>query len=218
MHLRYEEWLQHVFDHPVSDPAWYWGDDAPSFEADEGEIAELIEITFLNPGRDLMRYSDAQVNQGIWYVASMSCSDYIWSLNNPGVPLEGRLSAIASIATLYRDCFALRCTRTLSHLDEQPCSPLNGSCYMFWDISALTNIQDEPNAAAVAGACFSVLSEMLVIDHAACQEAAIHGYLEFQYSHPEQVAAAMDSFLQEMPIADPRLKTYAMQARNGYGL
>jgi hypothetical protein len=89
---------------------------------------------------------------------------------------------------------------------------------MFWDISALTNIQDEPNAAAVAGACFLVLSEMLAIDHAACQEAAIHGYLEFQYSHPEQVAAAMDAFLQEMPIADPRLKTYAMQARSGYGL
>ncbi len=215
MHPRYEEWLEHIFDHPVFDPAWHWSRDAPSFEADDAEIAALIELTFLHSGRDLTRFTDAQMNQGFRYLASITGSNYIWSLNRPKVLLETRLSAIASIATLYRDCFAVRCTRTLSHYDDQPCAALNGACYMFWDFSALTNIQDEANKPVIADACFEVLSEMLAMDHPACQEAAIHGYYEFHYSYPDRVAAAMRTFLQK-PVADQRLKHFAARVRDGH--
>lgn len=215
MHPLYEAWLRHLFDHPATEPAWHTALDVPSFAADDAAIAALIELTFLHSGRDLARYSDAQLGQGFWYLLSIAGSGHIWSLNRPVVPLARRLSAIAALTTLYRDCFAARCTRTLSHFDDQPCSPLNGVCYMLWDISALTNIQDEANAPVIVDTCFAVLATLLAMDHPACQEAAIHGYYEFHYSQPARVVAAMRAFLKN-PATDPRLHHFAARVRDGH--
>jgi hypothetical protein len=79
MSSRYQEWLKHIFDHEIRGhllPKWYWDDDAPSFEAADNEMVELISQTFQNAGKDLAKYTDAQVDQGIWYLVSMSCSDF----------------------------------------------------------------------------------------------------------------------------------------------
>ncbi len=67
MHPRYQSWLRYAFDHPVADPEWHHDLDAPTFDADENTIAQLIDCTFRNAGQDLARFSDAQVNQGLWY-------------------------------------------------------------------------------------------------------------------------------------------------------
>lgn len=215
MHSRYQEWLTHLFDHPVSEPAWHWDLDAPSFLAEESEIAELIELTFLNSSTDLHRFTDAQLNQGLWYLASPSCSDYLFALRSDTVPLEQRLSAIASIFVLYRDCFQQRCTQTLSHLDQQPSSPLNSICYMFWDVCPISCLCDYPNEQELADACFGVLSETFSLDHVACREAAIHGYGEFKCFYTERVEEALDRVL-ETGISDPLLREYAHKARYSY--
>ena len=70
MHVRYEEWIGFIFDHPVTKSAWYRAIDAPHFEASEEDYAVLIEQTFRYSGRDLARFSDAQVNQGLYFLAS----------------------------------------------------------------------------------------------------------------------------------------------------
>ena len=129
MHARYEEWIGFIFDHPVPNPTWHWTSDAPAFEASGEDYAVLIEQTFTNSGRDLSRFSDAQVNQGIYFLASPGCSDYMFALTDSTVLMETRLSAIRSIFILYRDCFQARCSETLSHLDQVGRSALNPTCF-----------------------------------------------------------------------------------------
>jgi len=68
MNPRYEDWLRHIFDHEVKEPQWYFGEDAPAFEASDEEITELLGQTFLHAGKDLKEYTDEQVDQGIWYL------------------------------------------------------------------------------------------------------------------------------------------------------
>ncbi len=210
---RYQEWLAYLFEHPVTEPEWYFEVDAPVFEASETEIVALMEATFRRSAQDLALYSDAQVDQGLWYLLS-STFDHGYALRSDAVPLELRRSAIAAIAILYRDLFVQRCTRTLSHLNEEPSSPLNSICYMLWDVTPLGWLQGYRDESELADACYAVLADTLKIDHPACQEAAIHGYGEFHSQYPERSRKAMERFLQTPP-SDPRLRAYAEQAAVG---
>jgi hypothetical protein len=93
---RYQEWLNHVFDHEVRKREWYFDEDKPEFEASPIETVELIGQTFLRAGKDLAAYTDEKVDQGIWYFAGMSGSDFMLALKAPEVPLMKRLEAMRS--------------------------------------------------------------------------------------------------------------------------
>jgi hypothetical protein len=211
---RYAEWISHIFDHPVTDPAWHWDLEAPTFEAEATDIVRLIAVTFKYAGTDLAPFSDEQLSLGLWHLCSMSGSDYSYALKNEQVPLSDRLAAIAAIEELYSGLFARRCSPVLSHLDERPASPLNSICYMFWDTTPLSCLAGYPGEETLADACFSVLGKTLAIDHPACKEAALHGYGEFHCRYPDRVEGAVDAFLRS-DILDPRLRTYAANARDG---
>jgi hypothetical protein len=211
MSSRYQEWLKHVFDHEIKYPLpqWYWDEDAPSFEASDEEMTELINQTFRDAGKDLIKYTDAQVDQGIWYFVSMSCSDFLRSLNSSAVPLEKRREAIQNIFHLYSDCFAKRCAETLGHLSEEG-SPLNSSCYMFWDISPLTVGETQE----IQDAVLNVLEKILTIEHRACRESALHGLSEMSFSRREETQKIIDDFLGKTKL-DEKLLAYARNAREG---
>jgi hypothetical protein len=211
MSSRYQEWLKHVFDHEIKYPLpeWYRAEDAPSFEASDEEMTELISQTFRNAGKDLIKYTDAQVDQGIWYFVSMSCSDFLRSLNSSEVPLEKRREAIQNIFHLYSDCFAKRCAETLGHLSEEG-SPLNSSCYMFWDISPPT----VGEAQEIQDAVLNVLEKILTIEHRACRESALHGLSEMSFSRREETQKIIDDFLGNAKL-DEKLLAYARNAREG---
>src|SRR5688500_15792399 len=104
MHPRYDEWLSFAFDHEVTDPQWHFQPGSPHFEGSETDYAVLIEETFRNSGRDLRRFSDAQVNQGVWFLASPSCSDFMFALRDGSAPLAAKVSGIQSILDLYKSC------------------------------------------------------------------------------------------------------------------
>lgn len=211
MNPRYQEWLKYVFDHEVADklPQWYYAEDAPVFEASDDEMTELINRTFLNAGKDLTKYTDAQVDQGIWYFVSMSGANFLHSLKSPEVPLKRRLEAIQNIFHLYSDCFAKRCGETLGHLSEVG-SPLNSSCYMFWDISPLT----VGEAHEIQDAVLNVLEKILTIEHRACRESAFHGLSEMFYSRQGAAQEIIDRFLSKTKL-DDKLLAYALNAREG---
>lgn len=212
MHPRYQEWLAHVFDHPVEKEAWHWGSEA-SFEGDEAAVAVLLEETFTRSGSDLLHFTDAQVNQGLYYLARPSEGGFLDALSSGAVPLDLRLRGIRSIETLYRDCFAGRCTEALTHLDEKA-SPLNAICYMFWDLNRLSYQEGLPDREAIGGAIFEVLESILAIPHLACQEAALHGLGHLSQGDPEQVGAIVDRFL-KTEIGNEDLRAYAKEAREG---
>jgi hypothetical protein len=214
MHERYEEWLDYLFDHEVTASAWHWAADAPVFEASELDYAVLIGETFRRAGRDLLRFSDAQLNQGLLLLASAACSDYMAAIKDARIPMATRLATIRSVYDLYRDCFQLRCTETLSHCNRTGRSALNEICYMFWDISVLGCLEENDEERPLVDCVFSVLGDTLKIPHLACQEAAIHGYGEISLFHPRRVEEALDAFLAGGISSGP-LRAYAENARSG---
>ena len=215
MNSQYQEWLKHIFDHEVEvkKPQWYFGEDAPAFEASGDEITELLGQTFLNAGKDLTKYTDKQVDQGIWYLAGTSGSDFMSALASSKVPLPKRLEAIGNIYYLYSDCFAKRCTEVLGHSsDEAP--PLNSSCYMFWDICRFSGLEDMLENKETQDDVLNVLEKTLAIEHAACREGALHGLGHIANSCPEKVRLIIDGFLSKNKL-DDKLVTYALKAREG---
>ena len=215
MSLRYQEWLKHVFDHAVTDklPQWYFAEDPPLFEASDDEITELISETFLHAGKDLAEYTDAQVDQGIWYLVSSSGSDFMSALADSEVPLPRRLEAIGNIFYLYSDCFTKRCAEILAHLFDEG-SPLNSSCYMFWDLCRFSNLEDMAGQKETQDAVLNVLEKTLTIEHTACREGALHGLGHIANSCPERVCEIIDGFLSKNKLED-KLVAYALKAREG---
>jgi hypothetical protein len=203
MSSRYQEWLKHVFDHEGRGhllPEWYRDENAPSFEASDEEMAELISQTFLNAGKNLIKYTDKQVDQGIWYFVSASCGNFLHSLQSPKVPLKKRQEAIQNIFHLYSDCFAKRCAETLGHLSEEG-SLLNSSCYMFWDICRFADFDDDLlENKETQDTVLKVLEKILAIEHRVCRESSLHGLSHIFYSRPEHVHEIIDSFFEQIKI------------------
>jgi hypothetical protein len=234
MHPRYNEWLEYVFDHLVTDPAWYWDTNSRGWDMDTAdtvsdddwdayyaqyqvEIVELLALTFQRAGTDLRQFTDAQVNQGLWYLTSIG-SEYLHFITDRQheyeIPLFYRLTVIEAIYDLYAYCFRTRCTETLSHLNE-PASELNGICYMFWDTNcSLSSLESVRDKEQFEEAVFRVLGRILTIPHRACREGALHGLGHLQIEYPERVAALVDTFLQHAEL-DDALRQYALRARGG---
>jgi hypothetical protein len=214
IHPRYDEWIRYVFDHPVNDRQWYFDLDAPAFEATQEDYADLIRETFSRTGQDLVQFSDAQVDQGIWFLASASGSDFSFSLIEETVPTQKKINAIRSIYSLYRDCFARRCTEVLGHTDEPGASDLNSICYMFWDVCPISNLDKAHDRQELEDAIFWVLENTIKLPHRACIEGGLHGLGEIAYQHEKRVNEVITNFLKTAPL-DSTLKGYAERARNG---
>src|SRR5260221_3862684 len=125
-------WIAHVFDHPVSDPAWHSSVDSPDWEGSEVPIPTLSADTFERSGELFARFSDGQLDQGFWYLAIGS--NFMAFLLDPEIPASVRLRALRSFIPLFEQVMAVRCSPHLSHLDERGVNPLNSACYMWWDI------------------------------------------------------------------------------------
>ena len=215
MNPRYQEWLSHVFDHAVEvqKPQWYFGEDVPVFNASDNEIVELLGQTFHSAGNDLTKFSDEQVDQGIWYLAGTSGADFMSALASSEVPLPKRLEAIGNVYFLYSEYFARHCTEVLAHLSEEG-SPLNSSCYMFWDICRFSALEDMLEGKETQDAILKVLERILTIEHKACREGALHGLGHIFYSCHERVHKIIDCFLSKTKL-DDQLLAYARNAREG---
>ena len=214
MRPRYQEWLQFVFDHEVSNPQWHFDIESPSFDSTEQDDVELIREAFTCSGEDLKQYSDGQVNQGIWFLASPSCSDYMFSIRDGNVSLSSKIAAIHSIYDLYRNCFAARCTEVLGHIDEPGGSNLNPICYMFWDVCPISYLEDSKDTGDLEDAIFLVLSDTIRIPHRACIEGGLHGLGDIAYRYEARVQKIIDDFLVTAKI-DDTLRCYAESARVG---
>jgi hypothetical protein len=65
--LSFKEWVKHVFDHPVTDPAWHFDINSEWWDSSSEEAMHYMTQLFENDGAILAPYSDAQLNQGLWY-------------------------------------------------------------------------------------------------------------------------------------------------------
>jgi len=210
----YDDWVRHVFDHRVTDPAWYWDVEADTREPEPPESVACLTRLFEEP-EFLAQYSDGQVNQGFWYLVHNCCSNYTSSLIEPGVAWPERQRGIRAIAALFTRLFARRCSDHLSHVDEKGASPLNSACYMWWDLFPTWGQPEDPAAAELDAELLAVMSQILSIDSLPCQESALHGLGHWHMHYPARVQEIITGFLESGKEFRPELRHYAMCAAQG---
>ena len=215
--LIFEQWLMYVFDHPVAESGqeWYWADDADWWDGSASDTIEFMTRAFEDAAHWFQPYSDAQLNQGLWFIADNACSNHMFALLDSGVPWSARQKCVRSIYNLFEQCFAVRCSMHLSHLDESGASPLNLVCYMWWDILPIIGQPDNPDQRALDQEILGVMESTLQLDAIPCQESALHGLGHWQRQYPRQVKRMIDTFLQNQNGLREDLRAYALAAHGG---
>ena len=216
-HLTFEQWITYVFDHPVRETGqeWYWDSEADWWDGPAADTIQFMTRLFENAGFILQPYTDAQLNQGLWFLTDNACSSHMFALLDSSVPWADRRRCIRSIHHLFEQCFAERCTQHLSHLDEPGASPLNLVCYMWWDILPIGPQPDDPGRSDLDREILGVMESTLRLNSIACQESALHGLGHWQQYYPRQVTGIIDAFLRSHKDLCEELRSYAMNAYRG---
>lgn len=219
--LTFEGWLTHVFDHPVpleNRQAWYWDTDRDWWDENAADSIRFMTRAFEHAALVFEPYSDAQLNQGLWFIASNACSNHMFGLLAEDAPWSERERCVYAIHQLFEQCFARRCSPHLSHVDEPGANPLNLVCYMWWDLIPIYGKPDEPQRVALDAAILQVMESTLQLDSIACREAALHGLGHWQHEYPERVGAIIDAFSMSRPDLPEKLHAYMINAYTGYVL
>ena len=211
----FTDWLRRVFDHPVSYPAWHWADDADTSEPTPSDCVKCLTRLFEEPEIASATYSDAQINQGLNFLVSHSCSNYAYCFIGSSVDWHPRQRGIRAIGTLFEKLFARKCSDHLLHLDEPGANTLNSICYMWWDIFPACGHPASPSEIEAYDELLAVMQRILALDSLACQESALHGLGHWQMYYPEVVRPAIEDFLARAEMRQ-ELRAYAEHAWHGY--
>lgn len=228
--VSFEEWVRCVFDHPVARDEWYWEIDTDAFELDPVRLVAYSTLVFEESAEALAPFTDEQVDQGFWFL--IGATSELDVLGADVVPLTDRLRCIRSMFILFEQCFAGRCTPSLSHIDEQGAKPMNSICFMWWDLLwHLVTIHERLQASdlrhlipiqarmqtshrdEIDEACIAVMELTLELPSIACQESALHGLGHWGESRQERCHGVIASFLQRHQDVRPELREYALQAQ-----
>jgi hypothetical protein len=181
-------------------------------------VVQHLTWLFRDPVTYLEPFTSAQIAQGLWYLVDNSCSNYMFPLVELGVSWEARRECIRAIPRLFSTLFAEHCSEGLSHCSEAGENPLNGVCYMWWDLLPAHGRPNEPAYANQDREFLGAMEQILSLRSMACQESALHGLGHWHLEYPLYVEAAIDRFLQEHAHVRPELRGYAENARIGYVL
>ena len=218
--LTFEQWLRFTFDHTAGDlnQAWYWDIDRDWWDENAADSVRFMTEAFEKSSEVFKPYTDAQVNQGLWYIASNACSNHMFGLIDPSVPWSARQRCVRSMHQLYAGCFLQRCTPHLSHVDEPGAGLLNMVCYMWWDIVPIAGQPDDPTHAELDREILAVMESTLQLDSIACRESALHGLGHWQHQYPERVGEIINKFSMDYPHIPKALQEYMKNAYVGYVL
>jgi hypothetical protein len=215
--ISFEEWVKYVFDHPVLERAWHWDIDAEWWNEAAKPSVTLAYLTrlFENGGEILAAYSDAQINQGLWFLVNNSCSNHMVALINENLPESDRIRCVDAIYTLFEQVFVPRCSPHLSHTSPKDANPTNGICYMWWDIIPIYGKPDEPARRNFDEACLRVMEKTLQLPSIACQENALHGLGHWSIYYQNEVEVIIARALETKSNLNPELRMYAVAASQG---
>ncbi len=213
--LSFDEWVRHLFDHEVTEPEWYWSEGAESIKLQPQRVITYTTKLFQSAGELLAAYTDAQVNQGLWFLIG-ECTTPLYALRDESIPSEQRAYCIRSSFTVFERVFLGRCTPHLSHLDEPGAGALNSICYMWWDIFPLSGEPEDKEQREIDESCLSVMESTLQLPSVACQESALHGLGHWGLSYQKRCQGVISKFMQEHRDLRPELQNYALRARERY--
>lgn len=219
MSATFEEWIEAVFDHPVGEPEWYWNEDFDSQWESLG-MSDALTVSYLTrvfQGSALLKkYSLEQVAQAIWFLigdASPAGSSY--TLVKADVPLEARSACVQAMS----DFFAEFVVPAAPGPADTKADPFHVACYMWWDIFPLcpTYAGGGPEAGEpdMHKACLKVMAEMLDLPSELCRLSALHGLNHWHRHYPMDAEQIIDTFLRKAGEVTPRIREYALEARQG---
>lgn len=210
-----KEWMDRLFSEPAT------GDFSKRrlIELDEfcwPDAATLVRLTevFESPAVLLAPYADGSVDRAFWDLLG---SDVVVAVQNDSIEWGIRLRFIRSFEILFRELFAARCQPVLGHLSEEG-SPLNSSCYMWWDFDCWIASPAQLARSLLDSAFLASMRSILAIEHVACQESALHGLGHWHRRHADEVRVIVDEFIQREPYLRKELREYADRARSGHVL
>lgn len=210
-----ERWVAYAFDRPVAQPEWYWDGDDHVDEPDPHAELDCFTRLCETPAPYLASISDAQLNQGFWYLLGSGASALTLAAHDGTIPVARWARCVRAFKPLFAEVFAPRCSPHLGHRDEPGADPLNSACYMWWDLLPLPRLPAGAGRAALHDACLDTLESILALEHDACRESALHGLGHWAADAPRRVAAIVDHFLSATPGLRPELRDYALAARGG---
>ena len=111
--LTFKQWVLHVFDHEIKDPEWYFDFDKDFWDGPPAVTVDYLTQLFNGMPAVVEGYSDAQVKQGLWYIACTACSNIILALTDSSVSMSDKIRCAQAMFPLFRDLFAPRCSRHL---------------------------------------------------------------------------------------------------------
>lgn len=196
-HLNFDEWVRYVFDHDTdrSEGHWSWQVDDDFVWWDElknpsitiGYLTRLFEnaVTLLAP------YSDEQIKQGLWFIGMPAHSDHLFAYAK--VTKDEQLKFLEAMYQLYAKFFTARCSKDTFLSDKKNNHPINGICYIWWD---LIPILPRGHDAEADRAFMDMMERILYIDNELIQYATAHYLILSGFSSdPKYVAVIMKRFL-----------------------
>ena len=95
-----------MFDHPVSKLPWYQLEYCPVWDDSPERLLTFITESFERSGELLTHFSDAQLEQGFWFLLN---SDYMVGFGDKNVGLPLRVRALHSFIPLFEQVMVVRC-------------------------------------------------------------------------------------------------------------
>jgi hypothetical protein len=199
----FDDWVVAVFDPTVEDP---WLPPAQ----DLAHLRRFLD----DPVGPLAPFTDEEIGIGLWSLFDSGGAGTAMAIGDTTLPLEERRACVAGIRALYDELFVPRCAERLGHLGEQA-GRLEMACYMLWDVAAFGGPPGSRDGNLLEDAVLDLLPDVLRIEHAACQESAVHGLGHRVGRHPERAPAVLRRWLRDGPVRDERLRPYAEAAIGG---
>ena len=214
-HLSFEQWVYFIFDHPAEGPAWHADPNAPYWDGPAALTAEYVFRLFEDPALALEGFTDAEVNNGLWYLISPGLGEHMRCLDDPSLAIGTRVRCIRSCESLFRKLFLPRCSPHLSHRDEPGSNALNSVCYMWWDILPVYGGPRPEDRVTLHEATLDTMEAVLEMPSIACQESALHGLGHWRSFFPQRTETLINRFLADHLDARSELLAYARSARCG---
>ncbi|HVH38150.1 MAG TPA: hypothetical protein VM757_06145 [Sphingomicrobium sp.] len=210
--VTFEQWLDESFGRAVT------GENYPQFvptdswpdPVDDRLVVDYLTRLFEQPEQALRYFSDRQIAACLWELGPGDSH----CVYNPQISIDARLRLVGSVATFFRDFFDPRCVPQLSQSKQIDTVPLNGICYMWWEVIVWGWVKDDPDAERIVAADLDVMEAVLRLPNPACKEAALHG-LGHLVGHRDRAAEIIAAFIARSTDLDPELLAYARAAHGG---
>lgn len=215
--LPYEGWIDYVFDHRVSEHAWWWGNCWHWNElADPSRTLTYLTRLFRDPQDLIARFSRAQIDLGLQFLSSTSCSNHMTVLTDTQLPWSDRAACLEAMIPLYEKLFAPvfqdDAVCRLRDLDD-PERP-NFACFMWWDVIPLYPGMKHEDSDRIDDAVLRVFEHLLKLKAESCLESVLHGLGHWQPYIPDRIEPIAHRFLSRTDIS-PALRQYAERAAVG---